>query len=144
MTAQVGDTAQLQKVRKTLASSLLPSQPEVRSAVQGIIDTIRQTFQQGVSAPTFRHQSTAALVSGLGLNAEQSRILRQRLAARGPGGTVPAGRAAAFAAAGTPIVMHNHVHLDGVTKTVRTMNQRSTRNRRRRTSSRRGPYAGRH
>jgi hypothetical protein len=134
--------AQLDRIGKVLLDKFLPGQPQVRAAIASLFDTLSGQLQSTSKLPKFAHANTDAILRGLGLDAETTRKLRQRLSQLGPGGTVPAGTSAAFAGAGA-IVVHSHTYLDGqqIATTVTKAQQKA---RTRRADSRRGPYAGPH
>ena len=97
--------------------------------------------QSGAVKGKFKHIDPNKLLAGFGLSADQRRALASAIAQIGLAGRVPAIRSRPF---GQPeMVVHTHVHLDGrevessVTKHQRKDSQR-------RSTSRRGPYAGRH
>lgn len=93
----------------------------------------------------FKHVDPNKLLAGFGLTAAQIRALAPSIAQVGFHGAVPGRTSLAFAGggAGGDIVVHTSVILDG-----RDIAQSTTRHQqkasKRRASSRRGPYAGRH
>lgn len=93
----------------------------------------------------FKQADTRKLTAGLGLTPEALRALRGRLSQLGPGGTVPAQGVGAFGqiigADSRPIIVHNHIHLDGkqiAKSTTRHQQKSRTRN----PTQRRGAFAG--
>jgi hypothetical protein len=135
-------TSRLNQIGRALTNALLPKHGEVRQRIAELLDTISGELQKAPKQYTkWGQPSTSALMRGLGLDANQSRILRKRLALLGHGGTTAPGSSQAFA--GQTTVVHAHTYIDGreVSKTVTKQQQKDST---RRGQSRRGPYAGRH
>jgi dihydroorotate dehydrogenase len=135
---------ELARFRKVLSEGLVPKdvRGKIKELMDGIADQLKNQGQRNVTR--FRHANANALLSGLGLDAETTRILRQRLAQIGAGGTVPGSRSAAFAGAGANnVVVQTTVNLDGK-KVAQNTTKHQRRATQRRSESRRGPYAGRH
>lgn len=136
--------AQLARFRKVLSEGLVPK--DVRAKIRDMLDGIREELGKGTQNLTkFRHVSTTALLSGLGLSPDVARQLQLRLSQVGPNGSFPGARSGAFAAAGarndinltTTVVLDRNVVGRSVTKVQQKDAKRST-------GSRRGTYAGRH
>jgi hypothetical protein len=85
-----------------------------------------------------------ALIKSLGLDltADQIKRLSGVFSALGPGGTLPGTRSAAFAQAGATTI-NGGIHLHGI-QDVPALESALAKRSKRRTPSRRGPYAGRH
>jgi hypothetical protein len=137
--------AQLKRFRKVLSEGLVPK--DVRAKIKELLDSISDEIKNKTKDATadltkFKHASSVALTSGLGLSPDQRRALEQRLAQVGQGGSVPGRRTQAFAGAGTTVV-HTTVNLDGKTVAKNTTKHQRATNQNR-SGSRRGPYAGRH
>lgn len=132
----------LARIRKVLSGGLGAIGRDVRLQIKSILsDLDTQLKQHSGNQTKFRHASVDALLSGLGLAPDELRRVRQRLAMVGPGGTIPQ-PSRAFNAAGA-IVVQSDLYVDGqklASNTTKHQRKDSTR----RTTSRRGPYAGRH
>lgn len=134
----------LKNIKTVLSAGVGEVSTAVRSKIKEMLDGINQQLGDHAKKLTkFRHTNANALLAGLGLDPETTRILRQRLAQVGAGGTVPGTRSQAFSAAGAgTTVIPLTVNLDGK-KIATNTTQHQRRSTQRRSESRRGPYAGR-
>jgi TP901 family phage tail tape measure protein len=108
---------------------------EVRTGIKNLLDGIDQEFKKHGAQTRVRHASTEALLSGLGLSADQIRVLRQRVSQISATGTVPGKTSPAFAGAGA--VNQTDIFLDGK-KIASNTTDHQVKAGKRRTSSRRG------
>ncbi len=136
--------AQLARFRKVLSEGLVPK--DVRAKIKEMLDAISDEIKNAAQTnqTKFRHISSVAIANSIpGLTPDQKRKLEQLVSQVGAGGTVPQ-RSAAFGKAGAQtVVVNSPVYIDGklVSKNVTKHQQTASANR---SSSRRGPYAGRH
>lgn len=129
----------LAHIRKVLSGGLGAIGRDVRQKIKEMLDDLNQQLKDHAGDQTaFRKTSTAKLLAGLGLEPEQIRVLRQRLATVGAGGTVPGGSSAAFAGAGAGgTVYTGDIHIHNVTD-YREFENEMERRKKGRAKSRRG------
>lgn len=84
-------------IRKILAGGMGAVSEDVRAKVKEMLDDINQQLKDANRQRTrFRVADTSAMLAGLGLDPEQIRALRGRIAQIGRGGTVPTRGTSAF------------------------------------------------
>ncbi len=132
--------SQLKRFRKVLSEGLVPK--DVRAKIKEMMDGISDQLKNAGTGNQFRKVSSLAIIKSLGLDLTPAEVRRLSgaIAGIGPGGTVPGSHTAAFAGAGTVVVP---VSLDGKVITTVVSAHQDKRGKRV-TTSRRGPYAGRH
>lgn len=118
---------------------------DTRTQIKQMIDQIDSDLKgAGGNQTKFRHVASDKLLAGLGLLPDQLRAARFRISQVGLGGTVPTPTGAfSLAGAGGGVTIHGGVHLHGV-QNVKQLDNELVKVRKRRSGSRRGPYAGQH
>lgn len=117
----------LQHIRKILAGGLGKISKEVRAKIKEILDDFdKQLKDKGGDQTKFVHANTRKVLAGLGLDPDEARRVRQRIAQLGAGNTVPGGTTGAYGGAGAMTI--NTVNVYGVQDArqfEREMNKRS-------------------
>lgn len=107
-------TSLLSHIRKVLSGGLGAVGRDVRDKIKGILDDISNQIKNagGGDLTKFQHVTRNRLLAGLGLDTETLKLIKQRLASVGAGGTVPGGHSLAFAGGGVvyngPVTQHFH------------------------------------
>lgn len=103
----------ISRIRRVLAGGLGSVGRDVRDAIKRMLDDLDQQLKEHRTNMTrFRHANTAALLAGLGLDPDEIRRVRARLATVGAGGVVPGRSSAAYGKAGAMSI--NTVNVYGV------------------------------
>jgi hypothetical protein len=104
--------SRLAAFRRVLTGEFGKAREDVRRTIKGMFDDIDQQLKERGSGSGFKKLRPEKLAQVLGiptagLSTLQRRQLFSNLSQLGRGGQLPAGRTAAFAGGGTPIVIHN-------------------------------------
>ena len=125
-------------VRKVLTGGLGVVGRDLRLKIKQILDEIDNDLKErGNDVTKFRHVSTDRLIAGLGLSREQALAVKNRIAAVGPNGTLPAASAQFALAGGTTLTVNGGLHLHNVND-IRQLESQFTKRAKARATVRRG------